>query len=89
MLHVAMFSLVNQLISRARLEFILHRIGRPTHGQRSRLERDFQEYLDELAILGETKRYAHKRWRDSQMGRAGTVYTFGANHYGQVSRALQ
>ena len=62
----------------------MRRIGRPTHGQRARLERDFQEYLDELAILKETKKFAHKRYRDSQMGKAGAVYTFGSNHFGQV-----
>ena len=73
-----------QGIPRARLEFILRRIGRPTHGQRSRLERDFQEYLDELSILIETKQYAHQRYRDSQMGKAGAVYSFGSNHYGQL-----
>jgi radical SAM superfamily enzyme with C-terminal helix-hairpin-helix motif len=68
------------------MEFILRRIGRPTLGQRSRLERDFQEYLDELKILGETKKYAHRRYRESQMGRSGTVYSFGSNHFGQVPR---
>ena len=63
----------------------MKRLGRPVFGQRARLERDFQEYLEELVILNETKKYAHRRYRDSQMGKAGTVYSFGSNHFGQVS----
>ena len=43
-----------------------------------------QEYLDELPLLKEMIRFANKRHRAIEMGRAGTVFCFGNNHHGQV-----
>jgi hypothetical protein len=135
-----------QHIDRARLVFILKRIGRPYEGQRARLERDFQvgdlvaclashatyanyvatlctattslahparwfpatdrcslilslelcgflpalcqEFLDEMPLLSNMLRFANKRHRAVEMGRAGTVFSFGNNHHGQACEAL-
>ena len=83
----SLLSSLCQLIDRAKLSFILKRIGRPHDGQRARLERDFQEYLDELPTLHSLIRFANKRHRAVEMGRAGCVFTFGSNHMGQVSHS--
>ncbi len=54
----------------------------------SRTSPPLQEYLEELPVLTSMMRFANKRHRAVEMGRAGTVFCFGSNHHGQVNPPL-